>query len=74
MSRRMINLAAAAVTFAGSAILTQSARADTFACTDEQWDAGEAAANEVCAGASYTIACHGNVVVVTILACPPGDG
>lgn len=71
MSRNLTNLVAAAVIFGGGVLLAQPARADTFACSSDQWDAAEAAANAYCAGASYSIACHGNVVVVTIVACPP---
>ncbi|HEV7587152.1 MAG TPA: hypothetical protein VGO40_03385 [Longimicrobium sp.] len=74
MNCRIINLVAAAVTFAGAAILARPAYADTFDCTQEQWQAGEDAANAYCQGASYSISCRNNIVVVTILACPPGNG
>jgi hypothetical protein len=74
MSRRIIGITAAAVTFAGSAFLARPARADSFACTDEQWDAAQDAANSVCQGASFMVECRGNQVIVTIVACPPGNG
>ena len=75
MTRRIINLAAAAVTFVGAAMLAKPAHATTaFDCTEEQWQAGEDAANAYCQGASYTISCRNNIVVVAILACPPGGG
>lgn len=73
MNRRVINLAAA-VTLVGAAMLAKPAQADTFDCTQEQWQAGEDAANAYCQGASYTISCRNNIVVVAILACPPGGG
>jgi hypothetical protein len=75
MNRRIINLAAAAVTFVGAGILAKPVQATTaFDCTEEQWQAGQDAANEVCQGASFSISCRNNIVVVTILACPPGNG
>lgn len=75
MKRRVINLAAAGVTLAGAAILAKPAAATpAFACTEEQWAAAEQAANEVCEGASYSVTCRDNMVIVTILACPPGNG
>lgn len=75
MSRRIINLSAAMVTLAGAAILAKPAAATpAFACTEEQWQAAADAANEVCQGASFSVTCRENMVIVTILACPPGNG
>lgn len=74
MNRRIIDFAAAAVTFAGAAVLAAPAHAKPFGCTEEQWARAEAIANQVCPGASYSAYCDGPRMTVTILACPPGDG
>ena len=74
MTRRTINLATAAVTFAGAAVLAAPAQAKPFGCTDEQLARGAALAEEFCPGASYTVTCNGTRITVTILACPPGNG
>jgi len=74
MNRRIINLAAAAVTLAGAAILAAPVHANTFVCTEEQLAKGAAMAEEFCPGASYSVACNGAHMVVTILASPPGNG
>lgn len=77
MSLRVINLAAAAVTFAGAAMLPKPAHADLLGCTDEQWQAAEHAANvivdDICPGGSYSLTCSGNVIRFTLLACPVGN-
>jgi|tagenome__1003787_1003787.scaffolds.fasta_scaffold20805152_2 hypothetical protein len=75
MTKMIINLSSAAVVLAGGVFLDRPARAAAVSeCTPEQWQAAENAANAYCQGASYTISCHDNVVVVAILDCPAGNG
>lgn len=71
---RHINLAAAAVTFGGAAILAAPVHANTFDCSEAQWAEAQARVNAYCPGASYSVSCNGAAMVVTILACPPGNG
>jgi len=74
MGRRFLNLLSGSVVVAGGATLSRPAQAaPVFACTDEQWDAGAAAANDYCSGASFAIDCsRPGIVVVTIIDCPEG--
>ena len=77
MRNRSIVLTSCAIIAVGSAYLSTpppASASDAGPCTKEQWQDGEDAANAYCAGASYSISCNGNTVVVTILACPAGNG
>lgn len=72
MSRNLINLVAAAVTFGGATLLARPAEATVVSeCTEQQWQAAQDAANTACAGASFSISCRPNMVIVTIVYCPP---
>lgn len=76
MTRRSITLASVAVIAAGSAYLSTPppAAASDLACTEAQWQEAAAQANEVCPGASFMVSCKGSTLVVTIVACPAGQG
>ena len=78
MSRRVINLAAAAVTFTGATMLAKPAHATLLGCTEEQWLAAEEAANvivnDICPGGVYSLTCSGNAIHFTLVACSPGNG
>jgi hypothetical protein len=70
MNRGVVVAASCAAVLACRTLLAAPPAAGTE-CNEVQWYEGAARANEVCPGASFTVSCSGNRIMVTIVACPP---
>jgi hypothetical protein len=71
VSRRMLNLVAAAVVFAGGSYLAQPAEAAGFACSESQWSLALARASAACGGggASIVAECTNSRLIVQEIYC-----